>query len=271
MAEDRPGSIVETCRSGVLIRRGTVCGRSCSSLTSAESSAAAADVRHMRGPWSNQPTRWRRGARPQRRNGDDGSQCEEEKDPDKHGGATDGKERESRRRTGSRHVAQTGDARKGTPVSAGAEQGHLTRRARGIKLCRCPQWESLVPASRSRKAERSNPETSAARRQQESARSGDRGLAQASPARKAQRLYRAVQFALSQRHAIAIIVSLSLTMAVLNAIEPLVIKTAFDGLTAQREQMLLFSIIALGGLALVRELYEGAANWLTWRADSSTT
>jgi ATP-binding cassette subfamily B protein len=60
-------------------------------------------------------------------------------------------------------------------------------------------------------------------------------------------------------------VSLSLTMAVLNAIEPLVIKTVFDGLTAQREQMLLFSIIALGGLALVRELFEGAANWLTWR------
>jgi ATP-binding cassette subfamily B protein len=122
-----------------------------------------------------------------------------------------------------------------------------------------------MPASRSRKAERRNPETSAAHRQHESAHSGVRGLAQASPVRKARRLYRAVQFALPQRHAIAIIVSLSLIMAVLNAVEPLVIKTVFDGLTAQREQMLLLSIVALGGLALVRELFEGAANWLTWR------
>jgi ATP-binding cassette subfamily B protein len=39
----------------------------------------------------------------------------------------------------------------------------------------------------------------------------------------------------------------------------------FDGLTAKREQMLLSSIAALGGLALLRELFEGGANWLTWR------
>jgi ATP-binding cassette, subfamily B, bacterial len=118
-----------------------------------------------------------------------------------------------------------------------------------------------MPASRSRKAER---ETFAASWQHEDGRSRDRGFAPAS-ARKAQRLYRAVQFALPQRHAIAIIVSLSLTLAVLNAIGPLVIKSVFDGLTAQREQILLFSILALAGLALVREVFEGAANWLTWR------
>src|SRR5215218_469231 len=94
-------------------------------------------------------------------------------------------------------------------------------------------WELLVPASRSRKVE---PDTSASPRQHEGDRLRDRGSAQAF-ARKAQRLYRAVQFALPQRHAIATIVSLSLIMAVLNAIEPLVIKTVFDGLTAQREQV----------------------------------
>jgi len=74
---------------------------------------------------------------------DDGSQCKEE-GPDEHGGAADRKERESRCRTGSGHVAKTGYAREGTPVSAGPEQGHLTRPA-----CVSACADAMVPGGKS--------------------------------------------------------------------------------------------------------------------------
>jgi hypothetical protein len=80
------------------------------------------------------------------------------------------------------------------------------------------------------------------------------------------RLHQAVRFALPQKHAIAVIVTLTLTIAALNALKPLVIKMVFDELTAQRVRILALSIAALGGLALLREVLEGVANWLTWRA-----
>jgi ATP-binding cassette subfamily B protein len=59
--------------------------------------------------------------------------------------------------------------------------------------------------------------------------------------------------------------TLTLTIAALNAYEPLVIKTVFDELAGGHENILLLSILALGGLALLREVLEATANWLSWR------
>jgi ATP-binding cassette, subfamily B, bacterial len=80
------------------------------------------------------------------------------------------------------------------------------------------------------------------------------------------RLHQAVRFAFPQRHAIAVIIGLTLTVAALNAIEPLILKAIFDELTAdQRWRILMMGIVALAGFALMRELMDGIANWLTWR------
>ncbi|MCA6119217.1 ABC transporter ATP-binding protein [Bradyrhizobium sp. WSM 1738] len=78
-------------------------------------------------------------------------------------------------------------------------------------------------------------------------------------------MYQAVRFALPQKHAIGMILALTLTVAALNAVEPLVIKAVFDELTAHRAEILVLSIVALGGLALLRESFDATANWLTWR------
>lgn len=57
-----------------------------------------------------------------------------------------------------------------------------------------------------------------------------------------------------------------LTVAAANAVEPLLIKAVFDELTAQqRMQALVLSVAALALLAVVKEIMDGAANWLTWR------
>lgn len=80
------------------------------------------------------------------------------------------------------------------------------------------------------------------------------------------RLHQALQFAFPQRSAIALIVMLMLAVAAINAVEPLIIKCAFDGLAARRALEILFlSLAALAAVALVRELMDAAANWLTWR------
>jgi len=94
----------------------------------------------------------------------------------------------------------------------------------------------------------------------------ERGFAHISALDKPLRLYRAVQFAFPQKQVIATIVALTLIIAVLNAIEPLVIKSVFDELAARDARILALSIMALGGLALLREMFDGASNWLTWRA-----
>jgi len=92
------------------------------------------------------------------------------------------------------------------------------------------------------------------------------GFAHVAALDKPLRLYRAVQFAFPQRHVIATIAVLTLITAVLNAIEPLLIKSVFDDLTSRQGRLLVLSIIALGWLALAREAFEGTSNWLTWRA-----
>lgn len=80
------------------------------------------------------------------------------------------------------------------------------------------------------------------------------------------RFHQAVGFAFPHRSAIALIVALMLAVAVINAVEPLIIKSIFDGLTSpQAVRVLIGSVAALAAIALLREAMDGAAHWLTWR------
>jgi ATP-binding cassette, subfamily B, bacterial len=79
-------------------------------------------------------------------------------------------------------------------------------------------------------------------------------------------LHTAVRFALPQRHAIFIIIGLTLVVGATSALEPLVLKWIFDGLTSVASlRLLLIGIGTLLGLAMLREAMDGFANWLTWR------
>lgn len=80
------------------------------------------------------------------------------------------------------------------------------------------------------------------------------------------RLNRAVRFAFPQRHAVLAILLLTLTVAALNAFEPLILKYIFDTLGGSRSMRILTGLVALlGAFALVREGANGMADWLTWR------
>jgi ATP-binding cassette subfamily B protein len=90
--------------------------------------------------------------------------------------------------------------------------------------------------------------------------------AQESTVSRVRRLHEAVRFALPQRHAIAVILILVLAVAGLSAFEPLILKWVFDELTAARQvAVIALAISALLGAALIRELMDAFANWLTWR------
>ena len=90
--------------------------------------------------------------------------------------------------------------------------------------------------------------------------------AQESTVSRVRRLHEAVRFALPQRHAIAVILILVLAVAGLSAFEPLILKWVFDELTAARQvAVIVLAISTLLGAALIRELMDGFANWLTWR------
>jgi ATP-binding cassette subfamily B protein len=81
-----------------------------------------------------------------------------------------------------------------------------------------------------------------------------------------QRLHEVAQFAFPQRDAIAVILGFTLAVAAISAIEPLVLKALFDELAGnQNLRALIIAVAALLGLAIARELLDGAANWLTWR------
>jgi ATP-binding cassette subfamily B protein len=81
-----------------------------------------------------------------------------------------------------------------------------------------------------------------------------------------QRLHQVAQFAFPQRDAIAVILGFTLAVAAISAIEPLILKALFDELGgAQSGRALLIDVAALLGLAISRELLDGAANWLIWR------
>jgi ATP-binding cassette subfamily B protein len=80
------------------------------------------------------------------------------------------------------------------------------------------------------------------------------------------RLHDAVRFAFPQRHAIGFIIALMLAVAAINAFEPLILKLIFDELAADRRfEALIMGLAGLVGFALMRELMDGLANWLTWR------
>jgi ATP-binding cassette, subfamily B, bacterial len=80
------------------------------------------------------------------------------------------------------------------------------------------------------------------------------------------RLRQAVHFAFPQRRAIIVIMMLTLTVAAVNAVEPLIVKAMFDSLTSdQAVSILVLAIAALAGCAVLRELMDGTSNWLTWR------
>jgi ATP-binding cassette subfamily B protein len=79
-------------------------------------------------------------------------------------------------------------------------------------------------------------------------------------------LRQAVHFAFPQRRAIIAIMMLTLTVAAVNAVEPLIVKAMFDNLTThQALSALVLAIVALAGCAVLRELMDGTSNWLTWR------
>jgi ATP-binding cassette subfamily B protein len=79
-------------------------------------------------------------------------------------------------------------------------------------------------------------------------------------------LHAAIRFVTPQRRAILTIIGLTLAVAAINALEPLILKGIFDGLTADATvRLLLIAIAALALLALLREAMDGFANWLTWR------
>jgi len=94
---------------------------------------------------------------------------------------------------------------------------------------------------------------------------GARGFAKSLPSGKSRRIYRALRFALPQKHVIITIVGLTLAIAVINATEPLVLKSVFDQLAARQASALAVAIMALGLLAVLREVFDGTSNWLTWR------
>src|SRR5712671_4270278 len=80
-------------------------------------------------------------------------------------------------------------------------------------------------------------------------------------------LRQAVRFAFPQRRAIAAIMMLTLTVAAVNAVEPLIVKAMFDNLTGrQAVSVLVLATAALAGCAVLREVMDGTTNWLTWRA-----
>ena len=91
-------------------------------------------------------------------------------------------------------------------------------------------------------------------------------FAQISAAANWRRMHEAVRFAFPQRHAIGIILALMLGVAAANAVEPLLLKLVIDELAGeQRERALLTGLGVLVGVAIVREMMDAAANWLTWR------
>lgn len=80
------------------------------------------------------------------------------------------------------------------------------------------------------------------------------------------RFHQAVQFAFPQRASIGVIVALMLSVAAINAVEPLIVKSILDGLaSAQAGRIVVISLAALAVAAIAREVMDGAAHWLTWR------
>jgi ATP-binding cassette subfamily B protein len=88
----------------------------------------------------------------------------------------------------------------------------------------------------------------------------------AAPPQNSRRFLKAVQLAFPQRHAIGIIVLLTLLTAEISAVEPLIVKSIFDVLSGAHRYDTLFLLIGtLAAFAVSREAMDGLSNWLTWR------
>ena len=78
---------------------------------------------------------------------------------------------------------------------------------------------------------------------------------------------RALGFAFPYKKTVGVLLLLTLLLAGINAVEPLVLKFIFDNLSVTPElRPLLVGIVGLLGLGLFRELVTGISNWLTWHA-----
>lgn len=76
---------------------------------------------------------------------------------------------------------------------------------------------------------------------------------------------RALGFITSHKASLAVIMSMTLLVAVLGALEPLVMKYIFDKLTTGVYTPLAIGVGMLVGLSLAREAVGGLSNWLAWR------
>ncbi|HEX7061281.1 MAG TPA: ABC transporter ATP-binding protein [Woeseiaceae bacterium] len=82
----------------------------------------------------------------------------------------------------------------------------------------------------------------------------------------ARQLRRALAFTVPHRFSIAIILVLTLAVALVSSIEPLVLKFIIDGLTAGRGlEAVGLGLVFLGIMSVFREGASGTSNWLTWR------
>ena len=78
-------------------------------------------------------------------------------------------------------------------------------------------------------------------------------------------LGRALRFAFPYRRAVLWIFLITLLIAALNAVEPLILKYIFDNLTGNR-RVLFVGIGLLIGLSIFREIATAYTNWQTWHA-----
>ena len=86
------------------------------------------------------------------------------------------------------------------------------------------------------------------------------------PDPEAARLRRALRFAVPHRRAILLVLALTLAIAFVSSVEPLVMKYIVDGLMAgEGMQVVWVGLAFLGIMAVFRDGAGGVSNWLTWR------
>src|SRR4051794_12195427 len=84
-------------------------------------------------------------------------------------------------------------------------------------------------------------------------------------AHKRNRLRRAMGFAFPYRRAVLGILFITLILAGINAVEPLILKYIFDSLATDKvTRTLVVGIGIMLGLGLFREVATALSNWMTW-------
>src|SRR4051812_25560111 len=80
------------------------------------------------------------------------------------------------------------------------------------------------------------------------------------------RLRRAFGFLSPHRFAVGTLAFTAMLVAIVGAVEPLILKSVFDQLTqGHAVRGIVIGIGALAVLSVFRELANGISNWLTWR------